>query len=247
MNTGDRGALKILFEDRHLCVIDKPPAIHSAAAARSEHPSIALLLLKANPAAGRVSVKPNDAGLVNRLDFETSGCLLAAKTRDVWAALRSRLRDGQIEKTYLALLEGRVPKDQIVNSFIGSPYRRAKKVRCYARLPGSVGRFLPAQSRFERLAYCEQWDVSLVRVTAHTARRHQIRAHAGFIGHPLMGDVRYSSKRSLTEAVPEAGADRLFFLHAESLALTHPVTEARIVCRAPIPTIIAGIFPSFKL
>jgi len=226
--------LPILFEDDHLLVINKPSGVHSVMSAKSSEPSVAKLLTEKYAAIIHASLKPEDGGLVNRLDCLTSGILLAAKTRDSWLKLKNLLSRGGVKKTYLTLLEGKPPGPQIkVQSFIGTPHRRAKKVKVYKQRPTKSQRALPACSTFHILAYNRKLGVSLCRVELQTGRRHQIRAQAAFIGHPLLGDRLYGSLRSLQKTVhPSAPA---FFLHAESMSFTHPFRQQFLKFEAPLP------------
>ena len=199
---------------------------------------MAAWLQSRNPNARSVSKNSNDAGLLNRLDFETSGCLLAAKRREVWEILFGELKSGRICKEYLVIVQG-LMHSQSIKSYIGSPYRRAKKVRCYPKSPLKSSRFLPAQADFQRLSYNQEGDASLVKVIAHSAKRHQIRAQASFLGHPLIGDSLYLSKRKLTEVCPEIVPP--FFLHALRICFKHPITQNVMEVRAEpmLPQIFA--------
>lgn len=223
-----------------LLVINKPACIHSASLpkAKDKNPSIADLLRSVYPALENVSTKPEDAGLLNRLDFETSGILLAAKTKESWLAMKRLLLDGSISKSYLALVEGKVQKKMMLQTYLGHHLRNAKKVKVYQTKPRGKVRALPAKTSFELVTYFQKLDVSLIRVFASPARRHQIRAHADFLKHALIGDVLYGSKRPLSSVVntPLKNGQKLppFFLHAETVAFKHPTTKKLVRIVAPV-------------
>ncbi len=233
-------ALSILFEDDFLLALDKPPAIHSAMVSSSHEPSIAQLLLEQHPELANASAKREDAGLVQRLDYETSGVLLVAKTRPVWDALHEALLAGEIKKSYLCVCEGRFPERQQLTTYIGSPYRRAGKVRVYVAAPKKPVRALQGSSVFTALAYDEASDLSLIEVQASPARRHQVRAHAAHLGHVLVGDQLYGSMR---EAPQSPRSPPAFILHSHEIAFTHPASRQPIRVVANAPEYLALLFP----
>lgn len=188
----------IVYEDNQFLVLDKPGGIHSVRQENNSDYSLALWLIERDPEAGRVAIRPGDAGLVQRLDFETSGLILAAKDKESWQNLREQLMQGKIEKRYHCLLEGKLPEQEVsVSNFIGSPYRSGSKVRVYEKMPGKPHRALAASTKFSTKGVAPKSSNTLVEVTVATARRHQIRAHAAYLGHPLVGDKLYGSKSSM--------------------------------------------------
>ncbi len=215
-------ALEILFEDDFIIAINKPPCTHSVMQGSSRENSIAYSLFKRNPGACAVSFKEDDAGLVHRLDFETSGVLIAAKTRDVWIALREQFSGDKIKKTYLALVEGEFPETAVVSSRIGSRHRRGKKVRVYPE-SSDAPRTQPAQTSFEQVKFIPDHSCSVVRAFLTSGRRHQIRAHASETGHPLFGDSLYGSTRSVSDTVYSTRDVPSFLLHASSIVFPYPI------------------------
>ena len=233
-----RGAcrLEILYEDDEIFVIAKQAGIHSVMTAGSSSPSVAALLLGAHEGLGGVGKRPEDAGLVQRLDYETSGCLIGAKHKAAWQRLYADLRAGRIDKSYLAIVEGALVERIEVESLIGSPYRRAGKVRV-APLDSAQKRMQPARSLFERIAHLPREDLSLVRAHAAAARRHQLRAHLAWLGHPLAGDALYGSRRTLP-----APAGASFMLHAAEVSLPPAPGGAALRICAPAPEIVKQLF-----
>jgi 23S rRNA pseudouridine1911/1915/1917 synthase len=107
-------------------------------------------------------------------------------------------------------------------------------------------RCLPAKSEFALLEYQPEGNVSLARVAAGAARRHQIRAHARYLGHPLIGDALYASTRQLREVVAGDAELPPFFLHAEMICFRHPTTGRELRCTAPFPAFIRESFPTLR-
>lgn len=224
-------------------VVAKPAHLHSTIGADPTVPSVAAWLIERDPNQRGIGDRNTEGGLVHRLDYETSGVLIAAKTRSAWLALRAAIQDGRVEKSYLVILEGILKDPMAVENFIGSPHRRGVKVRAYDTLPAH-GRALPARSLFAPCASSPTLDLTLARVTAHTARRHQVRIHARTIGHPLCGDSLYGSTRALADLVTRSSGPAVprFFLHAEAATFNHPVSDARLRLVAPTPEFVTETF-----
>jgi 23S rRNA pseudouridine1911/1915/1917 synthase len=230
----------VVYEDRDILIVAKPSGLHSVSNSEKDldsSPSVATWLLARSPELRTVSERPLDAGLVNRLDFETSGLLLGAKTANSHTLLRAAIQRGEILKEYLAILEGEIESKFDFEGYIGSPNRHAQKMRVFTSKPATRMRALPGRTSYERIGYRKDLDLSLSRIEAHTARRHQIRAHSGFVGHPLIGDSLYGSKREARAVLAdtEQGSIPTFFLHAHTLSLKHPESGEQLsfVCATP--------------
>ncbi len=240
INLCSSSAIEVLYEDDFLFVLNKPSLLHSVANPRSCMVSLASILLEHAPSLGLVAPKKGDAGLIQRLDFETSGIVLGAKVRRDWVALSQKLKLGEIQKIYHVLVEGRPQKSFSVDSFLGSPYRRSKKVRvyCAAKPPP---RTLRASTCFRPLLFFPAHRLSLIEGEASPARRHQVRAHAAHSGYPLVGDSLYGSRLQLRQL---ANGDNPsipgFLLHARLLTFTHPRTGERLSLEAPYPKWVQG-------
>lgn len=223
--------LEVLHEDESIFAVSKPALIHSvelASGGEADLPdedtppvvsgSVAGKLLSALPELSAVAPHSGDAGLVQRLDFETSGVLLGAKNQETWTRLREAFKQGQAEKRYLVVLEGKLASASSIDAPIGSPYRRASKVRAYVPGKKQAGkeRAQPAESHFKPVAWDPAGAWTLAEVETPTGRRHQVRVHAAALGHPLLGDSLYGSKATLQSG--ETGAPP-FALHAASLEL----------------------------
>lgn len=218
--------LTFFYNDDDIFAVYKPAGLHSVKIPTQGGHSLADELLEYDPKLAHASRSPLDGGLVQRLDCGTSGVLLGAKNRQMWDALYAALSNGEVAKSYVALIEGKLQEGATVSTFIGSPHRGAKKMKIYSRPPSPPVRALPGTTIFEPLQYLEPFDITVVRATASPARRHQVRAHAAHIDHPLVGDLLYGSRRSVG-ALCAAGSyavPREFFLHASRLSFKHPRT-----------------------
>jgi 23S rRNA pseudouridine1911/1915/1917 synthase len=206
----------IVYEDEHLLVIDKPAGVVVHPARGHEAGTLAQAL--AGRAAG--GDDPRRAGIVHRLDRDTSGLLVVARNGPAHAALKEQLRHREITREYLALVEGR-PAARA--GTIDAPLGRDRRMR--TRVSTDTDEPRPAVTHFE----VEQplTGFTLLRVRLQTGRTHQIRAHLLAIGHPVAGDREYGRSGLL-------GLERQF-LHAERLAFRHPVTGEPVDVRSPLP------------
>jgi 23S rRNA pseudouridine1911/1915/1917 synthase len=209
----------IAYEDDHLLVVDKPAGVvvHPARGHRSGTLAQALAGLVAGG-------DPERAGIVHRLDRDTSGLLVVARTEPVHAALKAMLRTRAVTREYLALVEGR-PAARA--GTIDAPIGRDRRVR--TRVSTDTDEPRPAITHFETERALERF--TLLRVRLETGRTHQIRAHLLAIGHPVAGDPEYGHAGLL--------GLRRQFLHAERLAFVHPVTGVSMDVRSPLPDDLA--------
>lgn len=215
----------IVFEDGRLLVLDKPAgvAVHGGSG-QSFGLIEALRVLR--PKAPALE-------LAHRLDRDTSGCLLVAKRRSALRALHGLLREGRMEKRYLALLEGDWQHGAIVVDQPLTETRRPGQVKVGVDPAGR-----PARSAFRLL---ERYGsrASYVEVTIATGRTHQIRVHAAASGHPIAGDERYGDA-AFNESMRRFGLRRMF-LHAHSLSFTWPDSEAEFSIAVPLPERLRGV------
>ena len=209
-------AFRIAYEDEHLLVIDKPAGV----VVHPGHGHADGTLVQA--LAGRVAGGPDPErpGVVHRLDRDTSGLLLLARSERVHAALQAALRERRITREYLALVEGRPPARR---GTIDAPLGRDRRVR--TRISTDTDDPHHAITHFETERALA--DDTLLRVTLETGRTHQIRAHLLAIGHAVVGDPEYGRAHKY-------GLSRQF-LHAARLVFDHPETGASIEVRAPLP------------
>lgn len=216
----------VLFEDAHLMVVDKPPGVvvHPGAARTSG--TLAAGLIHEYPELVGVGAEGR-WGLVHRLDKDTSGVLVVARTQPAFESLSGQLRRREVIRIYTTLVEGQMAA---ATGTIEAPIARdPARPTMQAVVPG--GRH--ARTHYEVTTDYEVADVSLLSVRLDTGRTHQIRVHMASIGHPVVGDWAYGAKRR------ELSPPRIF-LHARSLDLTHPVTGDRLEVEAPLPADLAG-------
>jgi len=156
----------------------------------------------------------------------SSGVLLGAKNRATWELLFNALLHGEIKKRYVALVEGVLSEGTTFSSYIGTPHRGARKVKVYEKEPAKSARALLGTTVFSPLEKPHPTGISLVVAEASPARRHQVRAHAAYLNHPLVGDALYGSTSSLAGMTRQT---REFFLHAWEVRFVHPRTGAEVV------------------
>jgi 23S rRNA pseudouridine1911/1915/1917 synthase len=215
--------LSIVHEDDHLIVVDKPAGmvVHPAPGNWSGTLVNALL--------GRGALSPGAAddrpGIVHRIDKETSGLLLVARTERTHRALSAAIAARTVVRRYAVMVWGHFDRDEVV---VDKPLARDPRDR---RRMAVVPAGKAARTTLVRLARFD--SVDLVRAHLHTGRTHQIRVHLSSIGHPVIGDDTYGGGggRKVVALPP-----RRHFLHAAWLRFRHPVTNADLDLRSPLPT-----------
>jgi 23S rRNA pseudouridine1911/1915/1917 synthase len=209
----------IAYEDEHLLVVDKPAGlvVHPGAGHRD---GTLVDALRGRIAGG----DPERPGIVHRLDRDTSGLMVVARTEEAYARLAELVRERALERTYLALVHG-APRSR--RGKIDAPIGRDRGDATRNSLDTDTPR--AAVTHFE-VAELFPHD-ALLRVRLETGRMHQIRVHLAAIDLPVVGDPVYG--------VPGEGLDRQF-LHSAELAFTHPFTGERIETRSELPPDLAG-------
>jgi 23S rRNA pseudouridine1911/1915/1917 synthase len=233
--TGEDIPVAVVYEDEALLVVDKP-------AGMVVHPApgnwtgtlVNALLGRGGPLS--TEGEPERAGMVHRLDKETSGLLVVAKTDRSHRLLSSAIADRRVVRRYAAMTWGHLSADKLT---IDEPIARDPRDR---KRMAIVNKGRPAKTDVIRLARFDAGD--LLRAHLHSGRTHQIRVHLASIGHPVMGDDVYGGGggRRVAGLPP-----RRHFLHAAWLAFKHPVTGEPLDFRSPLPedlahalTVIAG-------
>jgi len=211
----------ILFEDESCVALDKPAGRAGHALRSGERGTIANFLTARFTGCASAGDTPLEAGLVHRLDTETSGVLLAARTRDAWKALRRQFRNQRVRKLYVAVVQGTLARAGEVKRAIEPHPRNRRKVRV---LEESSRRARPAITRFRPRGTGS--DATLLEVEIETGVMHQIRAHLAAIGHPVIGDTLYGGER-----IPEGR----HLLHARRIEFDHPESGERIAVESPLP------------
>jgi 23S rRNA pseudouridine1911/1915/1917 synthase len=206
----------VTFEDEYLLVVDKPAGVvvHPA---RGHWSGTLAQALEGRAAGGEESWR---AGIVHRLDRDTSGLLVVAKTDSVHRALKAMLTRRSLRREYLALVDGHPPAR---TGTIDAPIGRHRRDRKLMSIDSDDPREARTHFEIERLLP----GTALLRVMLETGRTHQIRVHLAAIGHPVCGDPQYG-------AAGQLGLSRQF-LHAARLAFEHPVTGAPVDVTSPLP------------
>ncbi len=222
--------LAVLFEDRDLLVLDKAAGMVVHPARGTPHSTVVNALLHHLGAGGVPRL-----GLVHRLDKDTSGCLVVAKTDPALASLQAQWKGRTVEKVYLALCHGALAPE----GRLDTPYGRhpRDRTRFTGRLRASARRAVTEWKARERFGDA----ATLAEVILHTGRTHQIRVHLAEAGHPLVADAAYGGTRREARLPPDhplrraAEAIGRQALHAWRLGFDHPRTGKRLRFEAPVP------------
>lgn len=215
--------LQVLHEDAALLFLDKPAKVPVHPLRAGERGTVANALVARYPECLEASADPREGGLCHRLDVETSGVLLAARTRAAWDSMRAAFAAREaVDKRYWALVAGPIGDEGEIDLPLKHDPRHADRV-----LPAADGAdgAREALTHFRVLARAGEY--SLVEARIFTGVLHQVRAHLAAIGAPLVGDERYGGPKV-------EGLDR-FFLHARSLEVTHPDSGERLCVRSELP------------
>lgn len=258
--------LTILHEDAHLIVVDKPAGmvVHPAPGAETGT-LVNALLHHCGPDFAGIGGRARP-GIVHRIDKETSGVLVVAKTEAAHAGLSAQFAAHSIDRRYLAVLWG--APDRADPRLAGLP-ATSFEAEGWIRIDAPLARHPTDRKRMAvraggrhavtRLRAVERFEDSagtavacLAECRLETGRTHQIRVHAAHIGHPLLGDPTYGRARALSEdRVPEAARAAIAAfprqaLHAESLGFEHPVTGARVEAVSALPADLAGLLAALR-
>lgn len=215
--------IKTLYDDHGLLIIDKPAglSVHPGAGVKEE--SLSDILLRQFPQIEGVG-EAHRPGIVHRLDKDTSGVMLVAKTADMYEYLKDAFADRRVKKNYLALVFG-VPDK--AHGFIDAPLGKSKAdFRKYTTkdmveskpslTEYRVLEVLSLKSQVSSLGSDAVDKTALISVDLHTGRTHQIRVHMASLGHPLMGDALYGGKRTVLDGLQRQ------FLHARKIEVQLP-------------------------
>jgi len=214
----------VVFEDDHLIIVDKPAGVVVHPGHGQSHGTLVQAL------AGRAAGGPPDRpGIVHRLDRDTSGLLVVARSEPVHAALSDALRRREVRREYVALVEG-VPDAR--SGTIDAPVGRDRSDRTLVST--SSDRPRNARTHFEiREALAR---AALLALRLETGRTHQIRAHLAAIEHPVCGDPRYGGRAS----GERLGLERQF-LHSARLGFAHPITKEKLGFESPLPSDLVAV------
>lgn len=228
--------INILYQDTDLLVMDKPAGVITNRADTVKEETIqdwVEIKFKIQPPVGEPEYKIenedfyNRSGIVHRLDKETSGCLIIAKTPDSFHKLQEAFKNHQVEKEYIALIKGKlVPKEGEIKAPIGRlPWNRQR----FGVVPGGK----EAQTKYLVKKYYKnsQDNFTLVQLKPTTGRTHQIRVHLKYIGFPIVGDYLYAGRKKQKQ---DRKWCKRVFLHATSIAFPHPQTNKVLTIISPL-------------
>jgi len=221
----------IIFEDESILVLDKPSGWITNDASTTTTQPVVQTWLRENFKYPLIGDRERRDGIVHRLDKETSGLLIIAKTISAFENLQSQFKERKVTKTYIALTHGEIElkEGEIVASVGRLPWRRER----FGVLPG--GR--EAITKYKVISYHSLITdhgslFTLVELYPKTGRTHQIRIHLKFIGHPIVGDYFYAGRKTARE-------DRLWcprlFLHAKEITFFHPQTGKEVKFESELP------------
>jgi 23S rRNA pseudouridine1911/1915/1917 synthase len=211
--------LEVLFEDAAVVVVNKPAGVPSHPLRPDERGTVASGLVARFPEMAGVGYRPLEPGILHRLDTETSGVLLAARSATAFRALSLAHKRGEIDKRYLALCSGRLQAPQLVRAYLAADRRRVRVTDDF--IEGAK----PIETEIVRAE--AHGELSLVEVRVPFAARHQVRAQLAALGHPLAGDTLYGG--------PALEGLGRHFLHASEIEFPHPTSGERIRVKAELP------------
>ncbi len=204
--------MKIVFQDKDFIVVDKPAGISVHAGIKTKEKTLTDLLVEKFPELKKVGEEPNlRPGIVHRLDKETSGVLVVVRNQKAFSYLKDLFKNRKVEKRYLTLVHGKLKdKEGRIEGEMGRSRRDFRK-QSFVR-----GKIKVRKGRYSLTYYrvLKEWDdYSLLEVFPKTGRMHQIRVHLHFLGHPIVGDTKYTFKKYKKQSYPR------MFLHAKEIFL----------------------------
>jgi 23S rRNA pseudouridine955/2504/2580 synthase len=230
----------VLYEDEHLMVCDKPAglAIHPGTGITGPTlvDEVRAYLERQGQKIPEGEYKPSPA---HRLDRETSGVVVVAKTRQAMVRLTEMFTEGEPDKTYYALAKGRFQKET-GSIDLRLPEHQQTQASKAQRGPN----LQTALTHWRKLVGGP--EATLLELTIETGRTHQIRRHLEAIGHPVVGDTKYGDFPFNRVAQRQWGLKRMF-LHSARLSLAHPITKKRLAFVAPLPTELLDCLPRVQI
>jgi len=212
--------LDIIHSDEHIIVLNKPAGLVVHPGAGVEAGTLVSALIHHFPGIERVG-HAERPGIVHRLDKETSGVMVIARSEKAYAELKRQFKAREVEKVYLGLVRGHVQvNDGRIDWALGRHPRHRQRISIRTKKPKAALTLYSVKKTFP--------DFTLLEIKPVTGRTHQIRVHFAAAGHPIVGDTRYGGKQKAI------GQQRLF-LHAWHIVFTHPVSKTLLEFYAPIP------------
>lgn len=213
--------LELIYTDEHIVVINKPSGLVVHPGAGYKEHTLVNALLYYFPEIKDIG--PDDRpGIVHRLDKETSGVMVVAKTSEAYRRLQRQFKQRKVQKLYLCLVWGKITAEEgRISWSIGRHPTHGERMSIKSRKPRKAETLYSVKKRFAKF--------TLLEVKPLTGRTHQIRVHLSASGHPLVGDTRYGRRKSTNVECPR------LFLHAFKLLFNHPETQQRVEFSSPLP------------
>jgi 23S rRNA pseudouridine1911/1915/1917 synthase len=220
--------LPVLYEDDSILVVDKPAGVATHGFSGRDQTTVANLIAARWPELLSVGKSRWEPGLVHRLDIETSGLVLVAKTPAVFDRLRIQFRRREIAKTYWALVWGDVSREGLIDFPLAHDARDRRRMRVVRdNLKVKRQRVWPALTHYRKLG--ASGGLSLLEIQMATGVTHQIRVHLAARGHAIVGDLLYDTEHE------ERFGLRRHFLHAKALKFRHPEDNRMVEIESELP------------
>jgi len=226
---------QIVYQDDAILIIDKPAGMPSTSLRIGEEGTLAAWLAAKYPEQAGLSPDGLEAGLVNRLDNETSGLLAAARTPDAHSDLRRQFKEELVRKRYLALVIGAPPDRGVIDRPIAHHPTKAKKmVACETEARARELSARPAHTSFEVIErYTMDGAIyTLVSVMIKSGARHQIRVHLAALGFPISGDRIYRNPKKRAQ---DPLSSSRHMLHSAKLTIVHPLSKELVMFESLLP------------
>jgi 23S rRNA pseudouridine1911/1915/1917 synthase len=223
--------LTVLYSDDHLVIINKPYGLVVHPGAGNREGTLAGALLYRFPEISGLGPAERP-GIVHRLDKETSGIMVVARSPEAYASLQKQFKDRDVRKVYLGLAWGKMPAKGRIDKPIGRHIKHGQRMSVHTRKPRPAETFFNVREEFKGMSFLEIRPV--------TGRTHQIRVHLAAAGHPLAGDSRYGRRKE------QPKFPRLF-LHAHRLSFIHPGTGERVEFASDLPSGLADILEKLRM
>ncbi len=234
-------AVPVIYETADFLALNKPAGMDCHGFSGRDDATLANFLLALWPELSGIGASRWEPGLVHRLDRETSGLVMVAKTQAAFDELRRQFRNRTVKKRYLALVWGSAAQRGSIRFPIAHDSKDKRKMRAILS-PGAQ----PAKKKIWRAVtdyrkIGERQGLSLLELEMETGVTHQLRVHLAAVDHPVVGDILYGSNRPMT-----FGLGR-HFLHASALQFLHPRSKKLLMLEAPLPAELAALLARIHL
>ncbi|HEX5604906.1 MAG TPA: RluA family pseudouridine synthase [Candidatus Binatia bacterium] len=231
--------LRVVYEDSELLIIDKPAAMPTHGFSGRDQHTVANFIAAKHPELLAIGKSRWEPGILNRLDRDTSGLVLVAKTQRSFIALRKQFRHREIVKTYWALVWGKPSASGTITLPLAHDPRDKTRMRTVDPAHLQTERIWNASTHYRKLA--QRIGVALLELQMMTGVTHQIRVHLAAIGYPIVGDLLYGAVN------PESFGLNRQFLHAIKVQFRHPKTGRKLTVEAPLPDDLMKVLTRLKL